>query len=99
MVQEMLAEIKIKVEAARNLTYDAALRADAGENYRLSAEIARASSTECATFAGLKSVQVHGGYGYIKDYPVERYLRDAKTLQNMRDSISLKEGIARMLLS
>lgn len=99
MVQEMLAEMKIKVETSKHLVYDAAAKFDAGENYALASKIARVYTTESAVFAGIKSVQVYGGYGYIKDYPVERYLRDAKTVQLLGESpITLKEKIARELL-
>ncbi len=99
MVREMLAEMKIKIEATRNLVYDTASRVDAGEDYELASDIALATSTETAVYCGIKSVQIFGGYGYTKDYPVERYLRDAKTLQVIgRATFSIKEKIARAIL-
>jgi butyryl-CoA dehydrogenase len=81
MVQEMLAEMKIEVEKSRLLLYEAANRFDADEEYRMIARIACLTSCEGAVKIGLKAIQIHGGYGYIKDYPVERYFRDAKSVQ------------------
>ncbi|MEO0161601.1 MAG: acyl-CoA dehydrogenase family protein [candidate division WOR-3 bacterium] len=99
MVREMLAEMKIKIESARNLVYDAANRVDSGEDYILAADIALATAAETAVYCGIKSVQVFGGYGYTKDYPVERYLRDAKSIQVIgRSGFVLKEKIVRNLL-
>jgi alkylation response protein AidB-like acyl-CoA dehydrogenase len=86
MVQEMLAEMKIEVEKSRLLTYEAASRFDANGEYRTISRIACLSSCEGAVRIGLKAIQVHGGYGYIKDYPVERYFRDAKSLQLLGES-------------
>lgn len=99
MVQEMLAEMKIKIEATRNLVYDAAGRFDTGKEYALTSDIAFVTSANTAVYCGIKSVQIFGGYGYTKDYPVERYLRDAKTLQVIgQDTFSIKEKIARAIL-
>ncbi|MEO0095872.1 MAG: acyl-CoA dehydrogenase family protein [candidate division WOR-3 bacterium] len=99
MVQEMLAEMKIKIESTRDLVYDASSRVDSGEDYNLASEIALATSTETAVYCGIKSVQVFGGYGYTKDYPVERYLRDAKSIQVIGQSgFVLREKIAKHLL-
>lgn len=99
MVQEMLAEMKIKIETTRNLVYDGASRFDAGEDYALASDIALAISTETAVYCGIKSVQIFGGYGYTKDYPVERYLRDAKSIQVFgQPGFILKEQIAKNLL-
>ncbi len=99
MVQEMLAEMKVRIEAARNLVFDAAIRFDLKEEFGLASEIAALNATETAFYCGVKAVQVFGGYGYTKDYPVERYLRDAKTLQNIANVHGfLKTDIARQLL-
>ncbi|MEO0205924.1 MAG: acyl-CoA dehydrogenase, partial [candidate division WOR-3 bacterium] len=99
MVREMLAEMKIKIESSRNLMYDAAVRVDSGEDYAVASDIALATSTETAVYCGIKSVQVFGGYGYTKDYPVERYLRDAKSIQVIGQSgFVLREKIVRNLL-
>lgn len=100
MVQEMLVGMKIKIETARLLIYDAAALFDKGENYSLASKIARLCSSDAAVFSGIKTIQVHGGYGYTKDYPVERYLRDAKVLQVLeRTPHDLKSKIAKELLT
>ena len=86
MVQDMLAEMKIEIEKSRLLVYEAANRFDNDEEYRSIARIACLSSCEGAVRTSLKAIQVHGGYGYIRDYPVERYFRDAKSLQLLGES-------------
>ncbi|MEO0124347.1 MAG: acyl-CoA dehydrogenase family protein [candidate division WOR-3 bacterium] len=99
MVREMLAEMRIKIEAAKDIVYDTAIRVDSGEDYALASDIALATSAETAVYCGIKSVQVFGGYGYTKDYPVERYLRDAKSIQVIGQSgFVLREKIVRNLL-
>ena len=100
MVQEMLVDMKTRIEAARFLVYDAAKKCDKAQDYTLSANIARLISSEAAVFSGITAIQVHGGYGYIKDYPVERFLRDAKTIQVLQEPpYELKSKIAKELLS
>ena len=100
MVQEMLVDMKVKIEMARLLVYDAANKFDNGQDYSLAAKIAQLHGGEAAVFSGLKAIQIHGGYGYIKDYPVERYLRDAKVLQVLEKTPhDLKSKIAKELLS
>lgn len=99
MVQEMLAEMKIKIESTKNLVYDAANRVDEGEDYNLASDIAAVVSAETAIYCGIKAVQIFGGYGYTKDYPVERYLRDAKSVQLLGElHTELREKIAQELL-
>jgi isovaleryl-CoA dehydrogenase len=66
------------LEAARLMTYDAAQMADAGKSITLKAAAAILFTAETATKVALEAVQIHGGYGYMLDYPVNRYLRDAK---------------------
>ncbi|RMD91400.1 MAG: acyl-CoA dehydrogenase [Calditrichaeota bacterium] len=77
-IQFMLAEMDTRIQAARLLIYDAALRKDRGENFEAAASRAKLYASETAMFCADRAVQIHGGYGYIRDYPVERYLRDAK---------------------
>lgn len=99
MVQEMLAEMKVKIEAGRHLVYAAAAKCDQAENYALASKAARLFCNELAVFAGDRAVQIHGGYGYLRDYPVERYLRDAKALQVLEATqFMLKSDIAGELL-
>jgi alkylation response protein AidB-like acyl-CoA dehydrogenase len=69
------------IEAARLLTLRAAWLKDAGQPYGVAASKAKLFASEMAMKATVDAVQVHGGYGYIKDYEVERYMRDAKITQ------------------
>ena len=78
LVQELLAEIAVETEAARLLTWRAALAADAGTRHTLESSIAKYYASEAAVRAANAAVQVHGGYGYIDEYPVGKYLRDAR---------------------
>ncbi len=77
----MLAEVAAKVAAARALTHAAAERQDRGESARKEAAMAKLLASRAAMEAAVKAVQVYGGYGYMKDYPVERYFRDAKVTE------------------
>jgi butyryl-CoA dehydrogenase len=77
-IQWMLADMAIKVEAARLLVYRAAANAEAGLPSRLEASIAKAFANEMAMEVANMALQIHGGYGYLKEYPVERMLRDAR---------------------
>lgn len=77
-IQWMLADMKTRLEAARLLTYRAAALKDAGENYIMESAIAKLYASEASTWITHKAIQIHGGYGYTKDYPVERYYRDAR---------------------
>ena len=95
----MLADMTTELEAARLLVYDAALALDRGEDAPLQASIAKMQATEMATKAGLKAIQIHGGYGYTKDVPVERYMRDAKLMEIGEGSSEIQRIIiARQLL-
>ena len=76
-IQLKLADMATKIQAARLLTYDAAAKADAGERLDLEAGMAKLFATEVCGEVTLEAMRIHGGYGYIKDYPVERYYRDA----------------------
>ena len=74
----MFADMATEVEAAQLLVYRAASLADAGQPYGRAASMAKLFASEAATRACNKAVQIHGGYGYTREFPVERYLRDAK---------------------
>jgi acyl-CoA dehydrogenase len=78
LVQELLAEIAVETEAARLLTWRAAALADGGRPHTLEASIAKYFASEAAVRAANAAVQVHGGYGYVDEYPVGKYLRDAR---------------------
>ena len=77
-VGNMLADIAVEVEAARHLIYHASRLRDAGKPYGKEAAMCKLFASEVASRAASRAIQVHGGYGYTKDYPVERYYRDAK---------------------
>ncbi len=77
-IQFMLADMAMEVEAARHLVYHAARLRDSGQPFGKEASMAKLFASEVASRNANKAVQIHGGYGYTKDFPVERYLRDAK---------------------
>ncbi len=78
LVQELLAEIAVECDAARLLTWRAAALADIGARHTLESSVAKYYASEAAVRAANAAVQVHGGYGYIDEYPVGKYLRDAR---------------------
>lgn len=77
-IQWMLADMATEIDAARLLIRQAAMLKDEGKPYTLEASMAKLFASETVVRAALKAVQIHGGYGYIKSHPVERYLREAK---------------------
>jgi alkylation response protein AidB-like acyl-CoA dehydrogenase len=74
----MLADMATQVEAARLLTFQAAAMKDSGENFTAAASMAKVFASEMANRVAYQALQIHGGYGYMKDFPVERYYRDAR---------------------
>ncbi len=79
-IQAKIADLSAQIEAARLLTYRAAMLKDAGENFTLTAAQAKLITGRLAVRATEEAVQIHGGYGYIEEYPVCRFYRDAKIL-------------------
>jgi short-chain 2-methylacyl-CoA dehydrogenase len=79
-IQSKIADISAEIEAARLLTYKAAIEKDRGENFTLTAAQAKLKTGRLAVRACEEAVQIHGGYGYIEEYPVCRFYRDAKIL-------------------
>ncbi len=77
-IRWMLADMQTELQAARLLVHRAAVLADSGRPYGREASMAKLFASEVATRACNKAVQIHGGYGYTREFPVERYLRDAK---------------------
>ncbi len=77
-VQFKIADMAVKVSAARLLCQRAATLRDASREHTTESSMAKLYATEIAVEVSLDAIQIHGGYGYTKDYPVERYLRDAK---------------------
>jgi len=98
-IQFMLADMAMEVDAARLLTYKAAMLADAGKPCNIAASIAKLFSSEMATRAGMNAIQIHGGMGFTKEVPVERYMRDAKLCEIGEGSSQIQRIIiARHLL-
>jgi len=79
-IQFKLADMATQIEAARLLTYRAAAKIDRGERADLEAGMAKLFASEAADVITYQAIQIHGGVGYIKDFPVERYWRDARLL-------------------
>jgi alkylation response protein AidB-like acyl-CoA dehydrogenase len=79
-IQAKLADLSTEIEAARLLTYKAAWLKDQGRNFSLVAAQAKLKTGRLAVKATDEAVQIHGGYGYIEEYPVCRFYRDAKIL-------------------
>ncbi len=77
-IQHFLADMAMKIDASRLLIWRAAWMKDQGFSFSKEAAMAKLHASEAAGWVTSKAVQVHGGYGYIKEYPVERYFRDAK---------------------
>src|SRR5688572_16932884 len=81
IIQFKLADMATRVEAARLLCMKAAWEKDQGMDYTLSSSMAKVFASETAMWASVEAVQIHGGYGYVKEYHVERLMRDAKITQ------------------
>jgi butyryl-CoA dehydrogenase len=77
-IQWMLADMATEIDAARMLTYRAAWRKDRNLRYTRESAMAKLYASEAAMRASVKGIQIHGGYGYIREYPAERHFRDAK---------------------
>ncbi|MBI3734371.1 MAG: acyl-CoA dehydrogenase family protein, partial [Chloroflexi bacterium] len=78
LVQELIADSYLDLEAARLLVYRAGAKKNTGDPAHIETSLAKWYASEAAVRAALNAIQVHGGYGYSDEYPVERYLRDAK---------------------
>ncbi len=74
----ILADMATELEAARQLTFSAAAKKDRGERYTMEASMAKLFASEMVNRVTAKALQIHGGYGYTKEYPVERFYRDAR---------------------
>jgi alkylation response protein AidB-like acyl-CoA dehydrogenase len=99
-VQLKIAEMAAQVQAARLLVYWAASRSDGGHRVDMEAGMAKAFASEAAVFCALNSMQVHGGYGYSKEFVVERLYRDAPLMMIGEGTNDIQRVvIARALLS
>jgi isovaleryl-CoA dehydrogenase len=81
MIQERLAEMATEITAARTLVFQSAKSYDKGDREMALGSMAKLFTAQMATRAAMESIQILGGYGYMKEYPVERYLRDAKLME------------------
>ena len=98
-IQFMLADMAMKIEAARLLVYEAAYRLDTGQSASMYASMAKCFATDTAMEVTTNAVQVLGGAGYVRDYPVERYMRDVKVSQIFEGTNQIQRiVIARSLL-
>jgi alkylation response protein AidB-like acyl-CoA dehydrogenase len=98
-IQFMLADMAMKIEAARLLVYEAAYKLDAGQNAGMYASMAKCFAADMAMEVTTNAVQVLGGAGYVRDYPVERYMRDVKVAQIFEGTNQIQRVvIARALL-
>lgn len=98
-IQWMLADMATQMDAARLLTYRAAYLQEHGQPFIKEASMAKLFAAETAAFVTTKAVQIHGGYGYIKSFPVERYFRDARILEIYEGTSEMqRRTIARQLL-
>ena len=80
-IQFKLAQMATKIEAGRLLAFQAAAMKDAGENVAMESSMAKLFCSQACNFVVNEAVQIHGGYGYMKEYAVERYFRDARVVE------------------
>lgn len=98
-IQFKLADMAVNLDAARMLTYRAAWHKDQGLSYVKEAAMAKLFASKVAVQSSLEAIQVHGGYGYVREYLVERYLRDAKITEIYEGTSEIQRiVIARELL-
>lgn len=98
-IQWKLSEMALQLDAARLLTYRAATLRDAGRPHTLEASMAKLSASRCADHCAKEAVQIHGGAGYTKEFPVERYFRDARITEIYEGTTEIQHlVIARALI-
>jgi alkylation response protein AidB-like acyl-CoA dehydrogenase len=98
-IRHKLADMATNVQAARLLTWDAAQQLERGERARAAASMAKYFASETAVDVANEAIQIHGGYGYTTDYPVERFYRDAKVTTIYEGTSEIQQNIiARDLL-
>ena len=99
-IQFKLADMYVDIENARNLVYKAAWHKDQNMDYNFSGAVAKLHASEVAMRTTVEAVQIHGGYGYVKEYHVERLMRDAKITQIYEGTSEIQRIIiARNILS
>lgn len=98
-IQWMIADMATEIEAARNLVYYASRMKDSGKRFTKEAAMCKLFAAEVAMRATIQAVQIHGGRGYMREYPVQRYLRDAKLTEIGEGTSEIQRlVIARQLL-
>lgn len=98
-IQFKIADMSVKVDAAKLLTLQAAALKDAGKKYVKEAAMAKLYASKVAVECALDAIQIHGGYGYVREYQVERFLRDAKITEIYEGTSEIQKiVIARELL-
>jgi len=98
-IQFMIADMAVKVDAAKMLTLKSAALKDAGKSYVTEAAMAKLYSSKISVECALDAIQIHGGYGYVREYLVERYLRDSKITEIYEGTSEIQRiVIARSLL-
>lgn len=98
-IQFKIADMAVKLDAAKMLTFKAAAMKDAGKKYYAEAAMAKLYASKIAVECALEAIQIHGGYGYVREYLVERYLRDAKITEIYEGTSEIQRiVIARSLL-
>jgi len=98
-IQWMLADMATQIDAARLLTYRAAFLLDDGQSFVKEASMAKVYAAEVSSFVTNKAMQIYGGYGYVDEYPLERYLRDAKITEIYEGTSEMQRmTIARILM-
>jgi alkylation response protein AidB-like acyl-CoA dehydrogenase len=99
LVQELIAEIAVETDAARLLTWRAAASSDAHRRHTLESSVAKLYASEAAVRAANAAVQVHGGYGYVDEFPVGKYLRDARVTTLYEGTSQIQKLIIGRLLT
>jgi alkylation response protein AidB-like acyl-CoA dehydrogenase len=98
-IQWMLADMATQLDAARLLVYRAAALQDNGQPFIKEASMAKLFASEMSAFVTSRALQIYGGYGYIRDYPLERYFRDARITEIYEGTSEMQRmTIARQLL-
>ena len=99
-VQFQLAEMAVEIEATRLLVYNAARLKDAGKPFLKEAAMAKLFSSRCAERVSSKAIELFGGYGYVKDYPVEKFWRDSKIGSIYEGTSNMQlQTIAKLIMS
>jgi butyryl-CoA dehydrogenase len=92
-IQWYIADMATRLDAARLLTWRAAMKKDSGEKYTREAAMAKLNASEMCMWLTTKALQIHGGYGYIKEYPVERHFRDAKITEIYEGTSEIQRNV------